>query len=68
MKTDGTGRQVKAGLIFKPIKELRIGAAYHSPTWYNMTDRYYGLVDASWNSELIGTPGYREGEHPLIIN
>lgn len=61
LKTDGTGWQVKAGLIFKPIKELRIGAAYHSPTWYNMTDRYYGVVDASWNSELIGTPGYREG-------
>lgn len=61
LRTDGTGWQVKAGLIFKPINELRIGAAYHSPTWYNMTDRYYGQVDASWNSELIGTPGFREG-------
>lgn len=40
MQTDGTGWQVKAGLIFKPIQELRIGVAYHSPTWYNMTDYY----------------------------
>lgn len=40
MQTDGTGWQVKAGLIFKPVQELRIGVAYHSPTWYNMTDYY----------------------------
>ena len=45
LRTDGSGWQVKAGLIFKPIQELRIGAAYHSPTWYNMTDRYSVLMD-----------------------
>ncbi|PXV67403.1 outer membrane protein transport protein (OMPP1/FadL/TodX) [Dysgonomonas alginatilytica] len=46
LRTDGSGWQVKAGLIFKPIQELRIGAAYHSPTWYNMTDSYTVLMDA----------------------
>lgn len=67
LKTEGTGWQIKTGLIFKPIKELRIGAAYHSPTWYNMTDRYYGAVDASWNLDnndkyvVYGTPGFLEG-------
>lgn len=40
-RTDGTGWQVKAGFIIKPIQELRIGVAYHSPTWYNMTDRFF---------------------------
>lgn len=40
IKTDGTGWQVGVGLIFKPIHEIRIGAAYHSPTWYDMTDHY----------------------------
>ena len=40
LRTDGTGWQVKVGAIFKPIQELRIGVAYHSPTWYQMTDNY----------------------------
>lgn len=41
LRTDGTGWQLKAGVIVKPIQELRIGVAYHSPTWYNMTDRFF---------------------------
>lgn len=45
LRTDGSGWQIKAGLIFKPIQELRIGVAYHSPTWYNMTDSYTVLMD-----------------------
>lgn len=36
-KTEGTGWQLGLGVIFKPVDELRIGVAYHSPTWYNMT-------------------------------
>lgn len=38
LKTEGTGWQIRAGLILKPIQELRIGVSYHSPAWYNMTD------------------------------
>ena len=48
MRTDGTGWQVTAGVIVKPIQELRIGVSYHSPTWYNMTD-YFA---ADLNSEF----------------
>lgn len=47
LKTEGTGWGLGLGVIFKPIHELRIGVAYHSPTWYNMTD-IYG-VDLSHN-------------------
>ena len=39
-RTDGTGWQVKAGVIIKPVQEFRIGIAYHSPTWYKMTDHF----------------------------
>ncbi len=44
-KTEGSGWQLKTGLIFKPIQELRIGVAYHSPTWYKMTDYYTADLD-----------------------
>ncbi len=36
----GTGWNVKFGVIFKPINELRIGGAIHSPTWYSIDHAY----------------------------
>lgn len=66
LKTEGTGWQVKTGLIFKPINELRIGVAYHSPTWYKMTDSYYGGVGASWNNKTYYvTPDYAYTDYEL---
>lgn len=38
--SEGNGVGVKLGLIYRPINTLRFGVSYHSPTWYNMTDRY----------------------------
>ena len=37
----------KAGVIIKPVQEFRIGIAYHSPTWYKMTDHF--AADLSHN-------------------
>lgn len=61
IRTDGTGWQVKAGVIVKPVDELRIGLSYHSPTWYKMTDHF--AADLSHNlSGLSGLdPAYKPG-------
>ncbi|MEN9919837.1 MAG: hypothetical protein RL662_2273 [Bacteroidota bacterium] len=57
LRTEGAGWQVKAGLIFKPVNELRVGVSYHSPTWYNLTDYFYGEVVNSWDpSKVYHTP------------
>jgi len=40
LHTDGTGINAKIGVIVKPINELRIGAAVHTPTYYKMRDLY----------------------------
>ncbi len=40
METTGTGFNLKVGAILKPTDFLRLGVAYHSPTWYDMTDVY----------------------------
>ena len=42
----GSGVNVKFGLIVKPINELRLGFAIHTPTWYNLTQ----IEDASVRS------------------
>lgn len=57
LHTEGTGWQIKTGLIFKPIHELRIGLAYHSPTWYNMTDYFGAGIDYNMDAFVpVGSP------------
>jgi hypothetical protein len=38
--TKGIGLNVKLGLIFKPVEQLRLGLAVHSPTMYGLKDTY----------------------------
>ena len=38
----GTGINFKIGAIYRPIENLRIGAAFHTPTYYNVTYKYQG--------------------------
>lgn len=44
----GTGFNLKLGLIFKPINELRIGVAFHTPTWGTFSNSSYGDVSYSY--------------------
>jgi hypothetical protein len=37
----GTGYSIKLGAIFKPVEAVRIGVAFHSPTWYKIDEYYY---------------------------
>ena len=39
-ETRGTGYNFKMGIIVRPINQLRIGAAFHTPTFYDMKDLY----------------------------
>lgn len=44
----GNGWNFKAGVIVKPIQELRLGFAVHTPTWYNLNHGYDAEVDYSY--------------------
>ena len=41
LHTKGTGVNFKLGLIWRPTQALRFGAAFHTPTYYDMRDTYY---------------------------
>jgi long-subunit fatty acid transport protein len=45
LRTEGSGLQLKAGFILKPVNELRLGISYHSPTWYQMTNFFSTAID-----------------------
>ncbi|PIF06363.1 MAG: hypothetical protein CSA36_02030 [Draconibacterium sp.] len=36
---NGTGVNVKIGAIYKPVQSVRLGLAFHSPTFYRIDDR-----------------------------
>lgn len=40
----GTGANLKFGLIVRPVDEIRIGLAVHTPTWMHLTHQGYGDV------------------------
>jgi hypothetical protein len=52
LKTDGVGFNAKLGAIYSPVPNVRIGAAFHTPTWYNMRD-------ASTARVQVDTEGYQ---------
>ena len=45
--TKGDGFNLKLGVIYKPIYWMRIGAAVHTPTFFDLTDEYSSTVEAT---------------------
>ena len=59
LETRGTGMNIKVGIIVQPVKWLRVGVAYHSPTWYfNMRDTWYTTTFANlgWTNGNVSSP------------
>lgn len=51
-RVSGTGFNFKLGVIIKPINELRIGLAVHTPTYYNLTSQTNAAVDFGYSSDV----------------
>ncbi|MGI6074107.1 MAG: OmpP1/FadL family transporter [Fermentimonas sp.] len=45
LSSSGAGVGAKFGAIYRPINELRIGLAYHTPFWYSISESYEAQVD-----------------------
>lgn len=41
LKQTASGFNIKVGAIYKPIDNLRLGIAFHSPTFYRFNELYY---------------------------
>lgn len=59
----GNGFNFKAGVIVKPINELRLGLAVHTPTYYDLRHEAYSVVDYSFSS---GYEGYHEADEGYV--
>lgn len=56
-KISGTGANFKIGAIIKPVNELRIGIAVHTPTYYALSTSSY--TDAEFNYTTTLDPSYK---------
>lgn len=58
---NGVGTNLKFGVIYRPLPEIRIGAAIHTPTWYNMNYKTSSAMSSSFWTEtddVSGRNGY----------
>ncbi|MCQ2973510.1 MAG: hypothetical protein MJ211_01720 [Bacteroidales bacterium] len=51
-KTKGCGANLKVGVIYKPVNFLRFGAAIHTPTFYQLTDKYYSSMSSCFDEDV----------------
>lgn len=49
LETTGTGWNIKLGLLFRPLSFMRLGVAYHTPTFYKLEDYYYADATTDLN-------------------
>ena len=49
LTTRGSGFNFKFGMIMKPVEWLRIGAAFHSPSYFRLTDQYSNSMTVVYN-------------------
>ncbi|MFM7726083.1 MAG: hypothetical protein ACKO7B_05250, partial [Flavobacteriales bacterium] len=61
LDTEGSGVNVKFGLIYRAADFIRIGATIHSPTWYEMSDAYSSDIVATFDGNTTKTKQSAQG-------
>ncbi len=61
LEDSGTGYSLKMGAIIKPVETVRIGLAFHSPTFYKINEYFYEDI----TSNFSGGGKYEFANDPL---
>lgn len=48
----GTGYNIKVGIIYRPIQELRLGVSFASPTWYSINESYMASTNFNYSVNI----------------
>ena len=51
LSTSGSGFNFKAGVIFKPVKHVNLGVAFHSRTRYALTDNFSSSLEYDYTDQ-----------------
>lgn len=67
LKVYGNGVNFKAGVIYRPLQFLRIGAAVHTPTFYSIDEEFDPSIDATYLGGRI-YPADQYGDLGIDLN
>ncbi len=66
-ETDGIGVNLKLGVIYRPTDELRLGIAFHTPTYYNLNNEMETFLDSSFDkNKSKGFPADGKESHSYV--
>lgn len=67
-RTTGWGINFQAGVIWRPIDAIRVGATFTSPTWYTLNDYYQASLtreaNYTWNDSLYQEANFNPANFP----
>ncbi|MCE1198610.1 MAG: outer membrane protein transport protein [Marinilabiliales bacterium] len=58
-RSTGVGYNLKLGAIYRPVPALRLGLAFHTPTYFHIKETY----NSTMNSNLAGISAEANGPH-----
>ncbi len=65
--TSGVGVNMKMGVTYRPQEALRIGVAYHTPTWFSLNREYQAsIASASQFSDEPNKTYYSADDSPVL--
>ncbi len=63
--TRGFGYNFKFGVIYKPIPALRLGAAIHTPTFFDFKETYSSVMSSDLKNVSTNSDGVHKAESPI---
>ncbi|GET29365.1 hemin receptor [Prolixibacter sp. SD074] len=64
LRTTGVGFNLKFGMIYRPIPQLRLGAAIHTPTFFNLKENYHSWISSNLDANVGAGAGSHREETP----
>jgi len=64
-RTRGFGYNLKLGIIYRPIPSLRLGAAIHTPTFFDLKEEYSSTMTSDLKNVSTAADGPHNAETPL---
>ncbi len=65
LSISGTGVNLTAGVIYRPVYAVRVGASITTPTYFSVNDTYNASLDALYNNFYFGDDGNGD---PIVLN
>ena len=64
-KTRGFGYNLKLGFIYRPVPALRLGAAIHTPTFFDLKEEFSSVMSSNLKNVSTDANGSHKDETPL---